>query len=182
MMVKVLGLGTNWWTRHGRDDGDPRSIARNTAHYNSTGVRCGRKVRRHWIVPGLLRFNGVGNVDPGHPNRALGRTFVCSDLAHACGGNRLLVKSYAHRAAPPDCYLVVISCLIYGRIDFSSPVWKSVSSPVIAASQLRDQQEAMLLMKPGDWVQTTQGFWQLTLPQNKRELPSLTRVGDAIST
>jgi hypothetical protein len=181
MMVKVLSLGSNWWTRPGRDAVGPLAFRRNTAYYNSTGVRCGRKVRRHWVVPGLVRFNGVGDVNPGRPNRAIGRTFVCSDLTRACGGNRLLVKGYAHRAAVPDCYLIVVSGAVYGRIDFSSAVWKSILSPVIAASCLRNQQEAMLLMKPGDWVQTEQGFWLLSRPTKYRDLPRLVRIGDRVS-
>ncbi|SRR5258708_4959239 len=180
MMVKVLSFGTNWWTRVGRDAAGPEDRARNTAYYNSTGVRCGRKLRRHWIVAGLVRFNGVGDVSPQRPNRALGRTFVCSDLIHASGGNRLLFKSKAHKSAVPDCYLVVVSASVHGRVDFTSPVWKSILSPVIAASQLRDMQEAMLLMKPDDWVQTALGFWQLSQPANNRELPNLVRIGEPI--
>lgn len=181
MMVKVLSLGSNWWTRLGRECADLDALARNTAHYNSTGVSCGRKIRRHWVVPGLVRFNGVGDVSPLRSNRAIGRTFVCSELTHACGGNRLLVKSKAHRAEAPDCYLVVISSTVYGRIDFSSPVWRSAFSTVVAASQLRDQQETMLLMKPGDWVQTVEGFWLLSRPANRRELPRLARIGGPVT-
>lgn len=47
MLVKVLSFGTNWWARFGRDPFDPRRFTRHAAYYNSTGVRCGRKVRRH---------------------------------------------------------------------------------------------------------------------------------------
>lgn len=121
------------------------------------------------------------DVSPSRPNRAIGRTFVCSDLTQACGGNRLLFKSKTHRATVPDCYLVVVSAAVYGRIDFSSPVWKSLLSPVIAASCLREQQEAMLLMKAGDWVQTEHGFWQLSRPRNVRDLPALVRIGGPVS-
>ena len=49
-----------------------------------------------------------------------------------------------------------------GEVDFTSGIWKSVFSQVIAASHLRDKQEAMLLMQPGDWLQTNTGFWQLS--------------------
>lgn len=180
MVVKVLNLGTNWWTRFGSAAGDPTGLVKHTAYYNSTGVRCGNKIRRHWIVPGLVRFNGVGDVRPHLPNCAIGRTFVCSDLTYACGGNRLLFKSKTHRAALPECYLLVVSGSVYGRINFASPVWKSALSRVIAASQLRGQQEVMLLMRPNDWVETAQGFWQLSQPVSTRELPRLVRIGDPI--
>jgi hypothetical protein len=181
MLVKVLNFGTNWWARFGRDAQDMYRFTRHAAYYNSTGVRCGRKVRRHWITSGLLRFNGVGDFNPSLPDRAIGSTFICSDLTHAFGGNRLLFQSKAPKSAVPDCYLVVVSSGAHGRIDFSSGVWKSVLSRVIAASQLRDMQEAMLLMKPGDWVQTSAGFWQLNLPGAGHELAGLVRIGESIS-
>jgi hypothetical protein len=181
MLVKVLGFGTNWWARFGRDADDPHRFTRHAAYYNSTGVRCGVKVRRHWIDSGLIRFNGVGDFNPNFPERAIGHTFVCSDLAYAFGGNRLLFQSKAAKLAAPDCYLVVISAVDHGRIDFTSTVWKSAFSRVIAASQLRDKQEVMLLMKTGDWVQTCTGFWQLCVQSSSGERDGLVRIGEQVS-
>jgi len=111
---------------------------------------------------------------------AIGITFVCSDLTHAFGGNRLQFKSRAARSAVPDGYLVVVSSSIHGRIDFASNVWKSALSRLIAASQLRFTQEAMLLMNPGDWIQTCNGFWQLDVPDNRCESARLQRIGERI--
>jgi hypothetical protein len=71
MLVMVLNFGTNWWARFGRDADDPYRFSRHAAYYNSTGVRCGSKIRRHWIVSGLLRFNGVGDFNPSLPDRAI---------------------------------------------------------------------------------------------------------------
>ena len=181
MLVKVLNFGTNWWARFGRDAEDPHRFTRHAAYYNSTGVRCGGKVRRHWVTSGLVRFNGVGDFNPNLPDRAIGQTFVCSDLTHAFGGNRLLFQNKAPRSAIPDCYLVVVSSDVHGHIDFTSTVWKSVLSKVIAASQLRDKQEAMLLMRAGDWVQTLSGFWQLNVPTAQHGLAALLRIGEQIS-
>lgn len=181
MLVKVLNFGTNWWARFGRDAEDPYRFSRHAAYYNSTGVRCGSKIRRHWITAGLLRFNGVGDFNPNLPDRAIGRTFVCSDLTHAFGGNRLLFQSKAPRSAVPEWYLVVISSDMHGQIDFSSSTWKSVFSQVIAASHLREKQEAMLLMKPGDWIQTSAGFWQLPVPITTTEPAELARIGERIT-
>jgi hypothetical protein len=39
---------------------------------------------------------------------------------------------------------------------------------VICSSQLRQVQEAMLLMKPGDWGKTACGFWQLSVSDRSR--------------
>src|SRR5271156_5334219 len=109
MLVNVLSFGTNWWARFGRNPDDPNRFGRGAAYYNSTGVRCGHKVRRHWIVQGLIRFNGVGDFNPHLPDRSIGQTFICSDLTFACGGNRLLFERRAPKAAAPDCYLIAIS-------------------------------------------------------------------------
>ncbi len=177
MLVKVLNFGTNWWARFGRNAEDPYRFSRHAAYYNSTGVRCGSKIRRHWITSGLIRFNGVGDFNPNIPERAIGRTFHCSDLTRAFGGNRVLFQRKAPKSAVPDFYLVVISSDLHGQIDFSSSAWKSVFSQVIAASQLREKQEAMLLMKPSDWVQTRSGFWQLSVPVGIYERAQLTRIG-----
>jgi hypothetical protein len=102
-------------------------------------------------------------------------------LGQAFGGNRLLFERKAAKSATPDCYLVVVSSDIHGQIDFTSSVWKSVFSQVIAASRLRDKQEAMLLMKPGDWVQSSSGFWQLVVPSNVCQPGQLARIGERIS-
>jgi len=178
MLVKVLNFGTNWWARFGRDAEAPYRFTRHAAYYNSTGVRCGRKVRRHWLTSGLVRFNGIGDFNPNLPDRAIGQTFVCSDLTQAFGGNRLLFRCKAPRAVAADCYLVVISSDSHGCIDFTSTVWKSVFCRIIAISQLRDKQEAMLLMKAGDWVQSSTGFWQLNVPSSPREPVELVRIGE----
>ena len=83
MLVKILGFGSNWWARFGRDPQDRYRFTRHAAYFNSAGVRCGSKIRRHWIVPGLIRFNGVGDFNPQFPNRAVGKTFECTDLIFA---------------------------------------------------------------------------------------------------
>lgn len=161
MLVTVLDFGCNWWARFAQDEADPHRYSRHAAYYNSSGIRCGRKVRRHWIVSGLVRFNGAGDFNPHHPHGAIGQTFVASELDFLFGGNRLLFKRKLRDAETPDWYLVVVSQELHGRMDFSSQSWKSGGSKVVAASQLRQNQEAMLLMKPGDWVQTACGLWRL---------------------
>lgn len=161
MLVRVQNFGCNWWARFGYDPADPHRYTRHAAYYNSTGIRCGRKIRRHWIVPGLIRFNGVGDFNPHLPKRSLGHTFQTSKLEFLFGGNRMLLKKRMPNSETPDRYLVVVSQTLHGRMVFSSPGWKSPSAEVIASSQLRQEQEAMLLMRPGDWVRTACGTWRL---------------------
>jgi hypothetical protein len=161
MSVKILGFGSNWWMRFGRDSNDPRRYTRHAAYYNSAGVRCGRKIKRHWIVPGLVRFDGVGDFDPHFPSRAIGETFWCSDLAFACGGNRILFVRKTPKTTIPDCYLVVVSSERFGMFDFDDPHWRSEIAQPISVSQLRERQEAMLLMREGEWVRSSLGTWRL---------------------
>jgi hypothetical protein len=176
MLVQIVNFGTNWWAGFGHDPGDRYRYTRHAAYYNSTGVRCGRKVRRHWVVPGLLRFNGVGDFKPHFPDRAIGNTFVCAGPDFACGGSRLLFKKKLHPSSAPDCYLVVLSAAQHGRIDFASDCRKATTTSVIAASQLRHVQETMLLMKRRDWVRTDWGLWHLNVAEASRAAVGLELV------
>jgi hypothetical protein len=161
MLVKVLGFGSNWWARFGRDPQDRYRYTRHAAYFNSAGVRCGNKMRRHWIVPGLIRFNGVGDFNPQFPNRAVGKIFECTDLIFALGGNRVLFRKQAAQSAQPDFFLLAVSSDSRGGFDFEDAGWKSRSVTPIAVSHLREKQEAMLLMRAGDWVRSVLGVWQL---------------------
>ena len=161
MSVKILGFGSNWWTRFGRDPNGACRYTRHAAYYNSAGVRCGQKIKRHWIVPGLVRFNGVGDFDPHFPSRAIGETFWCSDLTLACGGNRILFVRRTPKTTIPDHYLVVVSNERFGIFDFDDPCWRSEITQPISVSQLRERQEAMLLMSEGEWVRSRLGTWHL---------------------
>jgi hypothetical protein len=77
--------------------------------------------------------------------------------------------------------LVVVSGDLHGRMDFDSGEWKSPSATVIAASQLRDAQEAMLLMRLGDWVQTNCGFWQLIASEKMPTGVALELIGEQVT-
>ena len=181
MLVRVLNFGCNWWARFGYDPADPHRYTRQAAYYNSTGICCGRKIRRHWIVPGLIRFNGVGDFNPHLPKRSLGHTFQTSSVELLFGGNRMLLKQRVPDSETPDRYLVVVSQTLHGRMAFSSPDWKSPSAEVIASSQLRQEQEAMLLMRPGDWVRTAWGTWRLKVGENAQAGARLELEMEALS-
>lgn len=168
MLVKVMAFGTNWWDRFGSNPADPYRYTRHAAYYNSTGIRCGRKIRRHWVVPGMIRFNGVGDFNPHLPKNSLGRTFLTSNLDFLFGGNRLLLKREMPDSCTADWYLVVVSQELHGRMNLASGGWKSPDARVIAASQLRQVQEVMLLLKPGDWVRTMSGIWRFVLASDAR--------------
>ena len=117
MLVQILKFGSNWWARFGRDPLDHYRFTRHAAYFNSTGLRFGNKIRRHWIVPGLIRFNGVGDFNPQFQRRSVGATFECADLIFALGGNRVLFQRKAADFAQPDCFLTVISNDRFGTFD-----------------------------------------------------------------
>jgi hypothetical protein len=181
ILVKVLAFGSNWWARFGRDPQDRYRFTRHAAYFNSTGLHCGRKIRRHWIVPGLIRFNGVGDFNPQFPNRHLGMIFECADLKFACGGNRLLFTRRAPQSATADYYLTVLSSERFGEFNFRGPDWKSDSVLPIAVSHLHAKQEAMLLMKPCDWVRNSLGIWRLNVTANGRSAPHWELLEDVMS-
>lgn len=167
MRVTVISFGSSWWARFGRDPQDRYRFTRRAAYFNSTGLRSGGKVRRYWIVPGLLRFNGVGDFNPQFPNRSIGATFECADVTFAFGGNRLLFVRKTADCAPPDSYLLALSSERCGAFDCRDPGWKSEGVVPIAVSQRRDRAEALLLLRPGDWVRTSLGVWQLRVADGR---------------
>ena len=168
MLVKILNFGSNWWARFGQDVHDRHRFTRHAAYFNSTGLRFGSHVRRNWILPGLIRFNGVGGFNPHFPNRALSRTFECMDLTSAYGGNRLLFVKKAEQTLAPDYYLVVLCSETIGAINLGDAGWKSSSAMPIAISSSGCRQEGMLLMKLFDWVRASLGVWRLKPAPNLR--------------
>jgi len=156
MRVAVLSFGSNWWARS-------ESRARRFARYNSSGIACGRKMRRHWIIPGVVRFNGMSNFSSWPPQSMLGGSFLCSEVSFACGGNRLLFLERIPDLELPQFCLLTINDQVHGRLDLSSRTCRSGTSIVLAASELRQRQEIMLLVEPGGWLRTSTGFWQLRL-------------------
>ncbi len=167
MMVKVLEFGSNWWARFGRDCNDRYRFTKHAAYFNSSGLLCGSKMRRHWVVPGLVRFNGVSDFNPSYRLRSVGRIFHCSDLNYAYGGNRLLFHHRVDSGVVPDYYLVRFSSERFGICNFHSEGWKSAAVRVIAASDMRnpygERQEALLLMPVDGWIRNAIGTWQLRL-------------------
>jgi hypothetical protein len=161
MRVTVISFGSNWWARFGRDVHDRYRFTRRAAYFNSTGLLSGSKVRRYWIVPGLLRFNGVGDFNPQFPNRSVGATFECANLTFAYGGNRLLFVRRIRKCPAPDYFLLALASEHCGPFECRDSGWKSEMVVPIAVSHHRDRAEALLLMRPGDWVKTSLGVWRL---------------------
>ena len=70
------------------------------------------------------------------------------------GQNKVFFRRLVLTPARPDCFLVVVRSQEFGHFHVGGEGWKSEESFLISLSEWRDQQEAMLLMWCGDWVQT----------------------------
>jgi hypothetical protein len=180
MSVRILEFGSNWWARFGPDHEDPHRYTRHAAYYNSAGIRCANRIRRHWVLPGLIRFNGVGDFNPHFPGRALGEIFWCADPVFTCGGNRVLFVRRAAKRMVPDRYLLVFSSDRHGALDLDNAGWKSQSIWPISISQLDDRQESLLLMEAEDWLSSTLGLWRLVVRPSLPNGASLQLAEDVV--
>ena len=160
MLVSVLGFGSVWRRRVGKDSGDPRRFVR-AAYYNTTGVMVEGRLRTRPRIAGHVRFNGVGGFNPNYPARMIGRVFECEAPCVWLGQNKILFKSVA-AAQQPDRYLVVVRTPEIGRLAVGQPGWSSDDVWVIALSEWRNEQEAMLLMSAHGWVRSEIGKYSLT--------------------
>src|ERR1035441_6495056 len=79
----------------------------------------------------------------------------------------------------PDYFLLVVSSGRFGAVSFEASDWKSESLTPIAVSNIGERQEAMLLMKAGDWVRSTLGIWQLRVAPNLLHGASLELLEEA---
>jgi hypothetical protein len=160
MRVEILGFGSIWRRRLGKDPDDPRRFAR-AAYYNTTGVTVGGKLRTRPRIVGHARFNGVGGFNPNNPARMIGRVFDCEEPCVWQGQNKLLFRTLLRCGAKADRYLVAVKAREVGRLMVGLPGWSSDDVWVIALSECADEQEALLLMAAHGWVRTSVGKYTL---------------------
>ncbi len=160
MRVAVLGFGSVWRRRFGKDVNDPKRFLR-SAYYNTTGVTVGGHIRTRPKLIGHVRFNGIGGFDPDCPARMLNRVFECE---HPCiwqGQFKVLFKYLLPHPEPPDYYLVAATQNNMGHVSVDAEGWKSDNALLISFSEWRDQQEALLLMPAYSWLTTQVGTFVL---------------------
>ena len=105
MLVRILGVGSEWWVRPGPDRSDPLRFTKHAAYFNTTAFPHGSKFRRSWKVPGVLRFNGNSRIDPHRPKEVLGCIFGCVGItqhgrAKPAAGHRQALWRYYTDALP----------------------------------------------------------------------------------
>jgi hypothetical protein len=160
MLVTVTGFGSVWQRPFGNDDDhDMRRFAR--AYLNTTGVRVNGEIHARPKVLGNIWFNGPRAFDPNRTLGMIASVFECAEPCVWNGQNRVLFKRRLSVPQQPDYLLVVVKGADVGHVDFGSRSWRSEGTLLIAFSESCDQQEAMLLMPPGSWLQTDRGMYKL---------------------
>lgn len=160
MLVRILGLGSEWWVRPGPDRSDPLRFTKHAAYFNTTAFPHGSKFRRSWKVPGVLRFNGNSRIDPHRPNDVLGCIYGCIGVTQHDGQNRLLAIGKRYGPLTPTHFLVAIDSSFYGYINLSSR-WKNDGVAVVAFSEFDGHQQALLLLATNGSITTAAGKWTI---------------------
>ena len=164
MHVRVISFGTNWWTMHSLDTGNPFCFRRRAAWFNAAALMSGRRLHHSAIFPGQVRFNSKSGFDPEFPLRAIGKIFQCSPPHQFAGKMHLLFERRASWTMP-DAYLVTLRSWEHGAIQFGRPGWKSPGVSPISISLRGPRYEAMLLFGEQDWVESDLGRWQVDQSQ-----------------
>ena len=160
MLVAVTGFGSVWRRRFSNNGHDPRRFACGT-YFNTTGVTVNGQVRQRPQIIGYARFNGQGGFDPNHPYRMVNRVFDCAAPCVWLGQNKLLFKRMLAAPEKPDGFLVVVRRELAGVLKVGSANWRSEDTWLMAFSECRDQQEAMLLMPAYGWIRSEFGRFVL---------------------
>jgi hypothetical protein len=171
MMVRILSCGVHWWGMHSKNIEDPYCFRRKPAYFNTTGLMYGRRLRNCQIYPGMLRFNRTSGFDPEFVDRISGKTFQAAPPRLHDNKVHLLFE-FPGTGQTPDTYLVTLHPETHGAIAFRNKNWRSPGLQPIAVSRQHDRYEAMLLMRPGHWVETERGRWQISPATGNLELYS----------
>jgi hypothetical protein len=160
MYIRIISFGTNWWAMHSGDLDDPLCFRRRAAYFNAAALKFGRRLRHSAAFPGLVRFNSTSGFNPEFPQRAVGKTFLCSTPRQFAGKTHLLFERLAGSVVP-DAYLVTLRDVEHGVIQFTQPGWKSAGVQPVSISLCGQRYEAMLLFGERDWVESDVGRWQI---------------------
>lgn len=169
MLVAVTGFGSVWRHKLGTESEEHECFAQ-PVYYNTTGVIVNGHVRQRPQICGYARFDAVGGFDPNHTSRMINRVFDCTEPTVWMGCNKVLFKRILSANEQPDWYLVLARSALHGNLQIGKEGWRSSDSWLLSFSEGAGQQEAMLLLPPGGWIQTGVGKFVLRLrEQSARE-------------
>jgi hypothetical protein len=173
MLVRILGVGSEWWVRPGPVQADPLRFTKHAAYFNTTAFPHGNKFRRSWKVPGVLRFNGNSRIDPHRPKDVIGCVFGCIGVTNHQGQNRLLAVGKRYGPLTPTHYLVAIDSRLHGYIDCSSS-WKNEGVNTVAFSEYDGLQQALVLLSEAGQFVTGAGVWHISKQSGMERLQLIT--------
>ncbi len=177
MRVRIVSLGTNWWSAHSSNVADPICFRRNAAWFNSAGLRYGSRLRLCWVYPGQVRFNQSSGFHPEFPDRSVGKIYECKGPTRMHDRMHLLIAGVAPPDTQPDRYLVTLSERLCGPIAFNRPGWKSPNVQLISASVRRGRYEVIALLDESSWIESTVGPWMLSPDRTRLVLASSSTGG-----
>jgi hypothetical protein len=160
VLVSIEGFGRIWEQRIGKDPTDPLRFSAHSAFYNTTGVPVGEIgiIKHRWKLGGKLRFQGASAFDSARIENNLSRVFECGEPERRFTWLQICCKRRLANPQTPDWFLFRVTADRIGWINFKSDAAKSADNTfLLSYSAERGEQEAVLLMKPGAWVQGRNG-------------------------
>lgn len=161
MLISVLGFGSIWTRRFGRDGrGDAVFDPRGVAYYNTTGVAVRGNIRNRPRIYGVARFNGTGGFRPECLYRMLYKVFDCEAPCIWNGHAKVLFKTLLRRPERPDAYSVIVTSEQTGEIA-TDREWLSSDATVISFSEFAGEHEVMVVMPAHGWIRGALGTFFL---------------------
>ena len=159
MLVSIEGFGRIWEQRLGTDESDPFRFSAHSAFYNTTGVPVGEKgiIKHRWKLGGKIRFEGASAFDSARVENNLGRVFECDEPVPRFTWWQMCCKRRLATGVKPDWFLFCVTAERIGWMNFRAESVKSPDTFLLSYSAEGGTQEALLLMKPGSWVQGRHG-------------------------
>jgi hypothetical protein len=164
VLVGVTAFGSVWRYRLGNQTSQCARVTQ-PVYYNTTGVVVNGVIRQRPRICGYARFDAIGGFDASHPSRMIGRVFECAGPSVWMGDNKLLFKRILKEGERPDHFLVVVRSTEMGQLAVGTEGWRSPDTWLLSLSECAKQQEAILLMPAGGWMQSDLGRLTLEVSQ-----------------
>ena len=164
MLVGVTGFGSVWRHRSGKQMHETGRLMR-PVYYNTTGVPVNGDMRQRPRICGYARFDAVGGFDANHPSQMIGRVFECAEPCVWMGYNKLLFRRILKGRERPDRFLVIVRSDLVGKLAVGAEGWRSADTWLLSFSECPSQEETMLLMPAGGWIQSSLGLVSLEASQ-----------------
>ncbi len=172
MLVGVTGFGSVWRHRLREQMRQSGHFSR-PVYYNTTGVAVNGTVRQRPQILGYARFDAVGGFDPIHLSRMIDGVFECAYPSVWMGYNKLLFRRILKQRERPDRFLVTARSSLIGSLAVGTEGWRSSDTLLLSLSACPNQQEAMLLMPIGGWIQSDIGRFMVECPEPRSWLARL---------